>query len=149
MRRAVLTAASTCSLVVLLLALKPHHTTPASVLGGGTPPAATAPSPTRSAPPANGARPVDGTYTGDPVDTQYGTVQVAATVRGGELSAVKVLQVPSGSGRDQQITAYAVPRLTQEALTAHSAHIDAVSGASYTSQGYTQSLQSALDRAGV
>ncbi|MFB6978330.1 FMN-binding protein [Streptomyces scopuliridis] len=149
MRRAVLTAVSTCSLVVLLLALKPQHTAATSALGGGTPPAGTVPSPTPSAPPASGGQPVSGTYTGDPVDTQYGTVQVAATVQDGRLTAVKVLQVPSGSGRDQQITAYAVPRLTQEALAAHSAHIDAVSGASYTSQGYIQSLQSALDKAGV
>ncbi|MFJ9031821.1 FMN-binding protein [Streptomyces sp. NPDC102274] len=149
MRRAVLTAASTCSLVVVLLALKPHHTAVTSALGGGTPPSGTTPSPTRSVPPAGGAHPVSGTYTGDPVDTQYGTVQVAATVQGGKLTEVKVLQVPSGSGRDQQIAAFAVPRLTQEALAAHSAHIDAVSGASYTSQGYIQSLQSALDKAGV
>ncbi|MFC9651877.1 MULTISPECIES: FMN-binding protein [unclassified Streptomyces] len=149
MRRAVLTAASTCSLIVLLLALKPHHTAAIPALGGGTPPGGTAPSPTRSEPAASGSHPVDGTYTGDPVDTRYGTVQVAATVQGGRLTDVKVVQVPSGSGRDQQITAYAVPRLTQEALTAHSAHIDAVSGASYTSQGYIQSLQSALDKAGV
>ncbi|MFD3912346.1 FMN-binding protein [Streptomyces sp. NPDC058603] len=148
MRRAVLTAASTCSLVVLLLALKPHHTAAVSALGG-TPPSGAAPSPTRSEPAASGSHPVSGTYTGDPVDTRYGTVQVAATVQGGKLTDVKVVQVPSGSGRDQQITAYAVPRLTQEALTAHSAHIDAVSGASYTSQGYIQSLQSALDKAGV
>ncbi|MFJ1580949.1 MULTISPECIES: FMN-binding protein [unclassified Streptomyces] len=147
MRRAVLTAASTCSLVVLLLALKPHHTAAVSALGGT--PSGTAPSPTRSEPAASGSHPVSGTYTGDPVDTRYGTVQVAATVQGGKLTDVKVVQVPSGSGRDQQITAYAVPRLTQEALTAHSAHIDAVSGASYTSQGYIQSLQSALDKAGV
>lgn len=83
------------------------------------------------------------------MSTQYGTVQVAATVKAGKLTAVKVLQVPSGNGRDQQIAAYAVPRLTKEALARHSAHIDAVSGASYTSQGYIQSLQSALDRAGV
>ncbi|MEV7087769.1 FMN-binding protein [Streptomyces sp. NPDC093085] len=148
MRRAVLAAASTTSLVVLLLALKPHHT--------GAP-AATAPAPGTSAPsaaPSSGAPSGatgahgDGTYTGDPVDTPYGAVQVSATVRAGRLTAVRVDQVPSRDGHSQRIADYAVPRLTQEALAAHSAHIDAVSGASYTSQGYIGSLQSALDKAG-
>lgn len=58
-----------------------------------------------------------------------------------------MLRAPDRSGRDQEIAAYALPRLTQEAIGAQSAHIDAVSGASYTSQGYIQSLQSALDQA--
>ncbi|MEV8420131.1 FMN-binding protein [Streptomyces niveus] len=147
MRRAVLAAASTSALVVLLLTLKPHQ--PATPVGAPAPPTATSPAPTGPASPPGGSRPDAGTYTGDPVSTQYGTVQVAATVKAGKLTAVKVLQVPSGNGRDQQIAAYAVPRLTKEALAGHSAHIDAVSGASYTSQGYIQSLQSALDRAGV
>ncbi|MFC9427142.1 FMN-binding protein [Streptomyces sp. NPDC056987] len=146
-RRAVLAAASTSAVVVLLLSLKPHR--PAA-LAAGTPPAPAAP-PSRSASshPAGGAHPTGGTYTGDAVPTQYGTVQVAATVRNGQLTAVKVVQAPSGDGRSRQLAATAVPRLTQEALAAHSAHIDAVSGASYTSQGYILSLQSALDQAGV
>ncbi|WP_405826409.1 FMN-binding protein [Streptomyces sp. NBC_00838] len=147
MRRAVLAAASTSALVVLLLTLKPHQ--PATPVGGASPPAGTSPAPTGPASPPGGSRPGTGTYTGDAVSTQYGTVQVAATVKAGKLTDVKVIQVPSGNGRDQQIAAYAVPRLTKEALATHSAHIDAVSGASYTSQGYIQSLQSALDRAGA
>lgn len=72
---------------------------------------------------------------------------MAATLTHGKLTAVRVLQAPDQNGRDQQIASYALPRLTQEALGAQSAHIDAVSGASYTSQGYIQSLQSALDQA--
>ncbi|MGA5130894.1 FMN-binding protein [Streptomyces olivoreticuli] len=138
MRRAVLTAASTTALVVLLLSLKPHHST---VIAAGVPRPAGSPSPGA----ASGSS--TGTFTGDPVDTRYGTVQVAATLARGRLTAVKVLQVPSDNGRDQEIASYAVPRLTQEALGAQSARIDAVSGASYTSQGYAQSLQSALDKA--
>ncbi|MFD8637898.1 FMN-binding protein, partial [Streptomyces sp. NPDC059656] len=58
-----------------------------------------------------------------------------------------VLRAPDRSGRDHEIAAYALPRLTQEAIGAQSAHIDAVSGASYTSRGYIESLQSALDQA--
>ncbi|MFE2937999.1 FMN-binding protein [Streptomyces sp. NPDC059255] len=146
-RRAVLVAASTSAVVVLLLSLKPHRP---GALAAGTPPAPAAP-PSRSAssPPSGGAHPAAGTYTGDAVPTRFGTVQVAATVANGQLTAVKVLRTPSGDGRSRQLAATAVPRLTQEALVAHSAHIDAVSGASYTSQGYILSLQSALDRAGV
>ncbi|MGD3109620.1 FMN-binding protein [Streptomyces sp. YGL11-2] len=152
MRRAVLTAASTSALVVLLLSLKPHQ--PAGLTGdlaqGGSAPS---PAPTGRATqgshPASGKHPASGTFTGAPVDTRYGTVQVAATVNVGRLTAVKVLQAPSDNGRDQEIAAYALPRLTQEALSAHGAAIDAVSGASYTSAGYIRSLQSALDKAGA
>ncbi|MGI5255958.1 FMN-binding protein [Streptomyces angustmyceticus] len=146
MRRAVLTAASTSTLIVLLLSLKPHQ--PAGPAGGPAgASAAPAPSPTGRA--QRGSHPAGGTYTGAPVSTRYGTVQVAATVTAGRLTAIRVLRAPSGNGRDREIAAYAVPRLTQEALNAHGARIDAVSGASYTSAGYIRSLQSALDRAGV
>ncbi|MFI1200100.1 FMN-binding protein (plasmid) [Streptomyces sp. BHT-5-2] len=146
MRRAVLTTASTSALVVLLLSLKPHQ--PAG-LTGGLARAGTAPPSTPTGRPSRAGHPSNGTYTGDRVRTRYGTVQVAATVTAGRLTAVKVLQAPSDNDRDREIAGYAVPRLTQEALSAHSAGIDAVSGASYTSAGYIQSLQSALDRAGV
>ena len=146
MRRAVVTAASTSTLVVLLLALKPHHT--AGPVGAAGPPGV-APAPTPTGHPHKGTHPAGGTFTGAPIRTTYGTVQVAATVKAGTLTAVKVLRAPSGNGRDREIAGYALPRLTQEALSVHSAHIDAVSGASYTSAGYIRSLQSALDRAGV
>lgn len=87
--------------------------------------------------------------TGDVIDTWYGPVQVAVTLAKGRLTAVHVLRVPSESGRDQEIAARAVPRLTEGALGAQNAQIDAVSGAGYTSEGYIQSLQSALDKAGA
>jgi uncharacterized protein with FMN-binding domain len=58
------------------------------------------------------------------------------------------LQVPGDIPKDQQINGYAVPVLTQETLTAQSASIDSVSGATYTSEGYITSLQSALDKSG-
>lgn len=146
MRRAVLTTVSTSALVVLLLILKPHHT---AVPVGTAPQAGASPAPSPTGRPHRGSHPANGTYTGAPISTRYGTVQVAAIVKAGKLTAVKVLRTPSENGRDREIAGYAVPRLTQEALSVHSAHIDAVSGASYTSAGYVQSLQSALDRAGV
>ena len=88
-----------------------------------------------------------GTYTGSVIETQYGPVQVEATFKGGRLTAVKAVRTPSENSRDQQIAKDAVPRLTQEALHAQNAQIDAVSGATYTSDGYIRSLQSALDQA--
>ncbi|MCX4553993.1 FMN-binding protein [Streptomyces sp. NBC_01267] len=146
MRRAVLITAAGSALVVALLALKPHQP---PALAGVTPRPAETASPhatTGAGPGAGGSR--TGTFTGDPVDTQYGTVQVSATLARGRITAIRVLRAPDSNGRDQQIAAYALPRLTREALGAQSAHIDAVSGASYTSQGYVRSLQSALDRSG-
>ncbi|MET9357288.1 FMN-binding protein [Streptomyces sp. NPDC006617] len=142
MRRAVLTTTGISALIVALLALKPHQL---PALAEAAPR-----SPTTSHTPAGtspGTSTGTGTFTGDPIDTQYGTVQVAATLSKGKITAVKVLQAPDQNGRDRQIASYALPRLTDEALGAQSAHIDAVSGASYTSQGYIQSLQSALDQA--
>jgi uncharacterized protein with FMN-binding domain len=141
-RRAVITTTGISAVVVALLALKPHQLPAlARPLPGTT---AVTGSPQASAPVASTGT---GTFTGDPVDTEYGTVQVAVTLAKGKITAVKVLQAPDQNGRDQQITDYALPRLTQEAIGAQSAGIDVVSGASYTSQGYIQSLQSALDQA--
>ena len=84
---------------------------------------------------------------GGVVDTQYGPVQVGITVRGGRISKVHTLQHPSGDGQTDQINGYAVPQLNQETMAAQSAQIDTVSGATFTSEGYRQSLQSALDAA--
>jgi uncharacterized protein with FMN-binding domain len=85
---------------------------------------------------------------GDPVSTRFGTVQVQVTIDGGTLVDVTALQLPSG-GRDSQVSAYAEPILRSEALQAGNAGIDTVGGATYTSMGYIQSLQSALDTAGI
>ncbi|WP_405409358.1 FMN-binding protein [Streptomyces sp. NBC_01124] len=85
--------------------------------------------------------------TGDAAQTQYGPVQVRVTVSGGKITGVETLQAPKG-GRSDQVTADAVPKLDRAAVAVGSADIDAVSGATYTSAGYKQSLQSALDRAG-
>lgn len=87
------------------------------------------------------------TYAGSAVDTQYGPVQVQITVRNGKIIAASVLQVPSNNGRDQEINSVAVPQLNSEVVQAQSASIDMVSGATFTSQGYLQSLQSAIDQA--
>jgi uncharacterized protein with FMN-binding domain len=73
-------------------------------------------------------------------------VQVQITVTNGKVTAARVLQHPTGD-RSDQINAYAVPVLNQEAVAAQSANIDSVGGATVTSDGYVSSLQSALDAA--
>jgi uncharacterized protein with FMN-binding domain len=85
--------------------------------------------------------------TGSAVQTDYGPVQVRVTVSGGKITNAEAVQQPSG-GRSTQISSTAIPRLNQNAIAAGSADIDAVSGATYTSGGYQESLQSALDQAG-
>ncbi|HWJ81520.1 MAG TPA: FMN-binding protein [Nocardioides sp.] len=86
------------------------------------------------------------TVTGDVAQTQWGPVQVQLTVDSGTITDVSVLQYPSGNGTDEQINSYALPRLIDETLNAQSSSIDMVSGATVTSTGYLQSLQSALDQ---
>lgn len=90
-----------------------------------------------------------GTYTGDVAQTRWGPVQVAITVSSRKITAVDVLQYPNGNGRDEEINAQALPILKQETISAQSAQIDTVSGATVTSDGYLSSLQSAIDKAGL
>lgn len=89
----------------------------------------------------------DGTYTGDSAGTRYGPVQVQITVSGGSISAVDVLDYPSDNPRDRQINQRALPMLISETTSAQSARVDMISGATYTSEGYLRSLQSAIDQA--
>lgn len=87
------------------------------------------------------------TYDGDAVSTRYGDVQVRITVTDGRITASDVLQVPMEDRHDQMINSQAVPVYDQEAVQQQSAQIDVVSGATVTWEGYTQSLQSAIDQA--
>jgi len=88
------------------------------------------------------------TVAGSVVSTRWGDVQVTITVTDGKITAVDVPTYPTANGKDRQINAYALPILKQETLSAQSADIDMVSGATVTSEGYVESLQSALDQAG-
>jgi uncharacterized protein with FMN-binding domain len=110
--------------------------------------AAATPTPTATAPAAPKAQSSAAkTYTGDAVDTRWGPVQVQITVAGGKVTAAQAVQYPNNNGRDVEINSYALPVLSQEAVQKQSAQIDTVSGATVTSDGYLQSLQSALDQA--
>jgi len=122
-------------------AITPRQTTTPAT---GAPPPGTVP-PTGSGPTTTtgATRTVDG----NPVDNQYGTVQVRVTLQGNTITAVTALQMPFDRERSQYISQQAEPYLRQEALQAQSAQIALVSGATYTSDSYAQSLQSALDKA--
>ena len=89
------------------------------------------------------------TVTGSVAQTRWGPVQVELAVSGGKITKVTVVQYPSGNPKDTEINDRALPILTQETTAAQSAHIDMVSGATVTSTGYLESLQSALDKAGL
>jgi uncharacterized protein with FMN-binding domain len=89
----------------------------------------------------------DGTFTGSDELNRYGDVQVQAVVRNGRLVDVVPLQLPQDRSRSQQISNYSAPVLHDEAIRAQGAQIDGVSGATYTSIGYLDSLQAALDAA--
>ena len=162
MRRVILAVVSTVVGLVLLLTFKTH-----SVSGGGgsAPPAALstpaggaaagAASGAASAP-ASGASAASGggtagarTVTGAAASTIYGPVQVQITVKDGHVTTARAVEYPKAFQQDQQINAFAIPELNREAVTADSARIDMVSGATYTSQGYISSLQSALDQAKI
>lgn len=89
------------------------------------------------------------TYTGAAADTRYGPVQVEITVTDGVVTAATAIDFPSRDRHDQQINSYAIPILQSETVDAQSASIDMVSGATVTSRAYVQSLQDALDQAGL
>jgi uncharacterized protein with FMN-binding domain len=118
----------------------PAISTPAPKTGTTTPNKTPAPSTTQV--------PTTKTYTGDVAQTRWGPVQVKITVTDSKITAVDVPQYPSGNPKDQEINSYALPALVQSTISAQSAQIDMVSGATVTSDGYLQSLQSALDQAG-
>ncbi|MGW5718643.1 FMN-binding protein [Amycolatopsis sp. NPDC003865] len=146
MRRIAIAFAATVSVVVLLFSYR--TSTDQTPVAAGRPLAR--PQPTHPAsPPASGAPTgaATGTFTGDAADTRYGPVQVRITVAGGRITDAEAIDYPQESGRDVRINSAAVPELNQEALQAQSAQIDTVSGATYTSEGYQRSLQSAIDRA--
>ena len=88
------------------------------------------------------------TIDGSVVSTRYGPVEVEITIANGNVTAVTAIELPSG-GRSGAISRYVAPLLSSEVLSAQSANIDIVSGATYTSEAYARSLQSALDQAGI
>lgn len=89
----------------------------------------------------------NGTYTGNPADAFYGTIQVQAIISDGKITDVKFLQYPNDRTRSIAINTLAMPNLRQEAISAQSANIDIVSGATDSSNAFIESLSSALSQA--
>ncbi|SDB90638.1 FMN-binding domain-containing protein [Raineyella antarctica] len=89
------------------------------------------------------------TYTGSSYSSPYGPMQVSISVAGGKISDIQWQQVPMNDGHSARINSYAAPLLVQQALAAQSATVDGVSGASYTTEGFRMSLQSAIQKAGL
>jgi uncharacterized protein with FMN-binding domain len=81
------------------------------------------------------------------IDTRFGPVQVQVQISRGAIVDVAVVEYPNGDNKSIRINSRALPTLRSEALSAQSADVDTVSGATYTSNGYRQSLQSAIDEA--
>ena len=105
--------------------------------------------PTPAPPPApkkNGLY-TDGTYTGSGADAYYGTVQVQAVIVNGKIADVRFLNYPQDRSTSRRINSVAMPYLTQEAISAQSANVNGVSGASDTSMAFRESLSSALSQA--
>lgn len=164
MRRAIVATAGTVVGLVALLSYKssgPHNGQRVQVNGGQSapvsstvPPATTGPTttgpattlPATTAPPATAS--AERTYDGQDIQYVYGDIVVNATLRGGRILNVSVPQNGAVDGRSQMINSYAVPILEQEAVAAQGVNINVVSGATFTSDAFAQSLQSALSQAG-
>ena len=131
MNRPALTTAGTVLGLLLLLGGKAATSTDPLTLAGQ--------SNVALAPSAQGA------VTGPRIDTRFGPVQVRVTVKDGQLTDVQAIALPTG-GKSGSIADYSAPILRREVLAAQGAGIHAVSGATYTSEGYASSLQAALDQ---
>jgi uncharacterized protein with FMN-binding domain len=146
MRRIVLWLASTISIVVLLFG---YHTSTNKTSSAAAPSSASSPTSTATSTPSASPSTKITTYQGSVAQTRWGPVQVQVSVQNGKITKVTIVQQPDGNRRDAEINAQAIPILIDETVSAQSADIDMVSGATVTSEGYVQSLQAALDEAGI
>jgi uncharacterized protein with FMN-binding domain len=145
MRRAPIVLSATVAGVAGVLSF---HAQPQKLTPVVSSPAATAKAPATTSGTKATSSAAAKTATGAVAQNQYGNVQVRVTVAGGKIKQVTAVQLPQSDPKSAQISQYAAPQLQSEVLAAQSAKIDGVSGASYTSQSYDTSLQSALDQLG-
>ena len=131
-------------------AATPDAPAPSKTAKAPSKPAATptkaAPAPTKAAAAPAG---ITGTFDGDTSQTRWGPVQVQIIVKDGKIVDASALQSPNGDRRSTDISRQSIPFLVQETLAAQSDQISGVGGASYTSVGWFNSLQSALKKAGL
>ncbi|HEV3461959.1 MAG TPA: FMN-binding protein [Candidatus Dormibacteraeota bacterium] len=154
--RAAVAIVATAIAVVLLFSFKTpaqaRPKTPAADVSQASPTPSASPSVSDSSAPTPTPSPTgptykDGQYTGQDFPNQFGDTQVKITIAGGRITDVQAVQLPFDRPRSAEISQYASPRLHDEVLQAQSAQIDSLSGATYTSDSYAQSVQSALDQA--
>ncbi len=110
-------------------------------------PATNTPAPVQTPAPKSIGQYANGSYTGSSIDAYYGTVQIEAIIKGGKIADVQFLQYPHTHSNSQFINSQAMPLLTQEAIQAQIANVSGVSGATFTSEAFIQSLSSALAQA--
>jgi hypothetical protein len=156
MKRLILAVAGTIAGLIALLSFRIHPgpaavgSLPAATLGPGsslvTPSARTGAAAGPGPSPAS-AGPAPVTTLGQTVRTQFDTIQVRIVTVGGQIRSVAFAKLSGDEALSDLINAHAAPLLLQRTLTAQGADIDTVSGATYTSDGYRESLQSALDQA--
>jgi uncharacterized protein with FMN-binding domain len=141
MRRAPIVLTGTAAGLAAVLSFKPHQPSLSVAASPSATPAITA----TSTPTPTSTR----TATGDVEPTQYGNAQVRVTVSGGRITKIEALQLQGNDPKSVAISSSAEPLLRASALSRQSADIDMVSGATYTSESYKASLQSALDKLGL
>ncbi|HUC78669.1 MAG TPA: FMN-binding protein [Candidatus Saccharimonadales bacterium] len=118
-----------------------------STSSNGSSTVSTTPTPNSTPTPTSTGQYKDGIYTGDSYNAYYGNVQVSVTITGGKITSVKFLQYPNTHSTSVYINNQAMPYLQQEAIQAQSSNVQLISGATFTSQAFVQSLQSALTQA--
>ena len=161
LRRAILIVTGTAAAVTSALVYNPPQlaqvatsskpTTPAPI--DSTPPtgnATPAPKATKSSAPTTPSNLPSGNFAGDKVSTRWGPVQVEITVKNGVITSANALAYPDGDRRSLSISQQAIPYLIEQTLgVVKSSEVMGVSGASYTSNGWRTSLQSAIKKAGI
>jgi len=154
MKRALLIAGGTVGGLGAVLAITPPNLSKTTLIAIDTPAPTPSATPSKSgaastAPTAAPAKPVgiSGSFTGSVANTRYGPVQVKIVVKNGKIVDAQAVQAPSGS--NDRYTQKAVPVLRQQTIAAQSANVQGVSGASFTSYGWYESLVSAIAQAGL
>ena len=150
MKRALLIAGGTVGGLGAVLMITPPNLSKTTLIAIATATPAPSAKPSTAAPTAAPAKPVGGvtgSFTGDPVTMRYGIVQVKITVENGKITDAQAVQAPSGS--NDRYTQKAVPVLRQQTIAIQSANVQGVSGASFTSYGWYESLASAIAKAGL
>jgi uncharacterized protein with FMN-binding domain len=156
MRRSPIVIGATIAGTAGVLAFQPHAATLPTTAASATASASTSSSTTKTTSSSSGSSGSgsgsgsgsSGTATGNAISTQYGNAQVRVTVKDGKIVKLEALQLQGNDPRSVQISSSAAPVLQQEVLTKQTAGVDAVSGATFTSASYMQSVQSALDKLG-